>query len=142
MEDVLDLYQQLYDESLPVICMDEKPHQLLGEVREPIPMEPGEPERQDGEYVRNGTCSIFMFTEPLAGRRYISVSNRRTKIDWAYQIRDLLEVRYPNAPKIRLVLDNLNTHTVSFIHSPSICAFYCRRQQFFGFLQSCAPVQL
>lgn len=64
MEDVLDLYQQLYDESLPVICMDEKPHQLLGEIREPIPMEPGEPERQDGEYVRNGTYSIFMFTEP------------------------------------------------------------------------------
>jgi hypothetical protein len=113
MEDVLDIYQQPYDESLPVIRMDEKPHQLLGEVREPIPMEPGEPERQDGEYIRNGTCSIFVFTEPLAGWRHVSVSDRRTRIAWANQVRELLEIYYPYVPKVRLVMDNLNTHTVS-----------------------------
>ncbi|MCL4517055.1 MAG: IS630 family transposase [Firmicutes bacterium] len=111
MEDILDLYQQPFDESSPVICMDEKPYQLLDETRPPIPMEPGNPERRDGEYIRNGTCSIFIFTEPLAGWRHVAVCERRTRIDWAHQIQELLEVYYPETPMIRLVMDNLNTHS-------------------------------
>lgn len=116
MEDILDLYQQPFDEGFPVICMDEKPHQLLDEIRTVIPMEPGNPERQDAEYVRNGTCSIFIFTEPLAGWRHVDVCERRTRIDWANQIRELLEVHYPDTPKIRLVMDNLNTHSISSLY--------------------------
>jgi hypothetical protein len=116
MEDVLDLYQQPFDEAFPVICMDEKPYQLLGETRTPILMEPGKPERQDGEYIRNGTCSIFIFTEPLAGWRHVEVCERRTRIDWANQIKELLEVHYPDTPKIRLVMDNLNTHSISSLY--------------------------
>jgi hypothetical protein len=116
MEDILDLYQQPFDETYPVICMDEKPQQLLDETRAPIPMESGTPERQDGEYIRNGTCSIFMFTEPLAGWRHVAVCERRTRIDWANQIRELLDIYYPDTPKIRLVMDNLNTHTISSLY--------------------------
>lgn len=116
MEDILDLYQQPFDESYPVICMDEKPLQLLDETRTAIPMEPGNPERQDGEYVRNGTCSIFIFTEPLAGWRHVYASERRTRIDWANQIRELLEIHYADIPKIRLVMDNLNTHSISSLY--------------------------
>lgn len=116
MEDVLDLYHQPYDASSPVVCMDEKPYQLLDETRDPIPMAPGKPKRQDGEYIRNGTCSIFLFTESLAGRRHCAVRERRTRIDWANQIRDLLENRYPEAAKIRLVMDNLNTHSIASLY--------------------------
>lgn len=82
----------------------------------PLPMKPGKPQKQDGDYKRNGTCSIFVFTEPLAGWRHVTVCERRTKIDWANQIRDLLEVHYPNTPKIRLVMDNLNTHSISSLY--------------------------
>ena len=117
MEDILDLYQQPFCESYPVVCMDEKPYQLLDETRAPIPMESGEPERRDGEYVRNGTCSIFIFTEPLVGWRHATVCERRTQVDWANQIRELLEVHYPDTPKIRLVMDNLNTHTIASLYA-------------------------
>jgi hypothetical protein len=130
MEDVLDLYQQPFDAAFPVICMDEKPYQLLDETRPPIPMEPGNPERQDGEYIRNGTCSIFMFTEPLAGWRHVTICEHHTKIDWANQIRELLEVYYPNVPKIRLVMDNLNTHTISSLYeafSPELARSFAKR---------------
>jgi len=130
MEDILDLYAQPFDESFPVICMDEKPIQLLEESREPIPMKTGKPIRQDGEYIRNGTCSIFLFTEPLAGWRHITVSERRTKVDWANQIRDLLEVYYPDTPKIRLVMDNLNTHSISSLYeafSPAVARSLVKR---------------
>lgn len=96
--------------------MDEKPYQLLDESRTPIPMEPGKPERRDGEYIRNGTCSIFIFTEPLAGWRHAEACERRTKIDWAHQIQELLEVHYPDSPRIRLVMDNLNTHSISSLY--------------------------
>jgi hypothetical protein len=113
MEDVLDVYQREYDENCPVICMDEKPYQLLDESRNPIPMKPGEVKRYDSEYVRNGTCSIFMFSEPLKGWRKVSVSERRTKKDWAMQVAEILEVHYPNAPKVCFVMDNLNTHNIS-----------------------------
>jgi len=116
MEDVLDVYQREYDENCPVICMDEKPYQLLGECREPIPMKPGDVKRYDSEYIRNGACSIFIFTEPLKGWRNASVSGRRTKKDWARHIAELLEVHYPNAPKICLVMDNLNTHTIASLY--------------------------
>ncbi len=116
MEDVLDLYQQPFDEDCPVICMDEKPYQLLDEAMNPIPMKPRKPERQDSEYIRKGTCSIFIFTEPLAGWRHTSVRERRTRIDWANEIKELLDVYYPDASKIRLVMDNLNTHAISSLY--------------------------
>ncbi len=112
----MDLYQQPFDEDYPVICMDEKPYQLLDETRMPIPMKPGKPARRDSEYKRNGTCSIFLFTEPLAGWRHAAVHERRTRIDWANEIRELLEVHYPNVPKIRLVMDNLNTHSIASLY--------------------------
>lgn len=130
MEDILDLYQQPFDESYPVICMDEKPYQLLGEARNPIPMAPGKPARQDGEYVRNGICSIFIFTEPLAGWRHVAVCERRTRIDWANKIRELLEIYYPDTPKIRLVMDNLNTHSISSLYEtfePEVARRLARR---------------
>ncbi len=116
MEDVLDVYHLPYDEQCPVICMDEKPYQLLDECRQPIPMKPGDVKKFDSEYIRNGTCSIFIFAEPLKGWRKVYVSERRTKVDWAHYIADLLEVRYPTVPKIRLVMDNLNTHTTSSLY--------------------------
>lgn len=116
MEDVLDVYHRPYDESCPVICMDEKPYQLLDEYRQPIPMKPGEVTRYDSEYIRNGTCSIFIFCEPLKGWRTACVSARRTKIDWARYIAELLEIHYPNAAKVCLVMDNLNTHTISSLY--------------------------
>ena len=116
MEDVLDVYQREYDENCPVICMDEKPYQLLDESRNPIPMKPGEVKRYDSEYVRNGTCSIFMFSEPLKGWRNVSVSPRRTKKDWAVQVAEILETHYPNAPKVCFVMDNLNTHNISSLY--------------------------
>ena len=116
MEDVLDVYAQPYDAECPVICMDEKPYQLLGEVAEPIPMKPGSCAKTDYEYERHGTCSIFMFTEPLGGWRHTHARERRTKIDWAHEIHDLLTIHYPDSPKIKLVMDNLNTHTISSLY--------------------------
>lgn len=116
MEDVLDLYCQPYDEAYPVVCMDEKPYQLLDEVREPIPMKPGKPRKIDAEYVRCGTCSIFVYSEPLRGWGYAHGRERRTKVDWAKEICWLLEERYPEAKKIRLVCDNLNTHVISSLY--------------------------
>ena len=110
MEEVLELYQKPYAPGLPVVCMDESSKQLLKEVRSPIPAEPGKPERFDTEYERNGTCNIFMFFEPLAGKRFVDITSRRTALDWAEEIRILVDERYPDAPKIRLVMDNLNTH--------------------------------
>jgi hypothetical protein len=116
MEDVLEVYQRPYDPKYPVVCMDEKPYQLLGEARAAIPMKAGSPKREDSEYVRNGTCSIFIFTEPLAGRRHQEARERRTKVDWAEQIDKLLTLHYPDAEKIILVSDNLNTHTISSLY--------------------------
>jgi hypothetical protein len=108
MEDILDVYEMPYDPDLPVICMDEKPYQLLGEVREPLPMRPGDDTKLDSEYKRNGTCSIFIFVEPLRGYRYVSVRDQRTAIDWATEIKYLLTECYPDKNKIILVMDNLN----------------------------------
>ena len=116
MEDILDTYCLPYDENIPLICMDEKPYQLLGEIMEPLPMTKGRQKRIDYEYKRNGTCSIFVFTEPLACWRKTSVREQRTKKDWADEIHELLTVQYPDKPKIRLVLDNLNTHTIGSLY--------------------------
>ena len=116
MEDILDIYEMPYDPVVPVVCMDEKPYQLLGEVREPLPMRPGDTQKVDSEYMRNGTCSIFVFVEPLGGIRHVSVRERRTAIDWAEEIKYLVDVSYPDCPKIILVMDNLNTHTITSLY--------------------------
>ncbi len=116
MEDVLETYALPYDPEIPLICMDEKPYQLLEHHLKPLPMKPGSVRKEDFEYVRCGSCSIFVFTEPLMGWRHVLATERRTKIDWAFQIRHLLEVCYPKAKRIRLVMDNLNTHTVASLY--------------------------
>ena len=116
MEDILDIYEMPYHPEVPVVCMDEKPYQLLGEVREPLPMRPGDTRKTDCEYVRNGTCSIFTFVEPLGGVRHVSARERRTAIDWAEEIRYLVDVSYADRDKIILVMDNLNTHAVSSLY--------------------------
>lgn len=116
MEDILDVYEMPYDSSVPVVCMDEKPYQLLGEAREPLPMRPGDTLKTDSEYARNGTCSIFVFVEPLGGTRHVSVRERRTAVDWAQEIRYLVDVSYPDRDKIILVMDNLNTHALSSLY--------------------------
>ena len=110
MEDVLDIYELPYNPDLPVVCMDEKPYQLLGEARESWAMRPGNNKKIDFEYTRNGTCSIFAFVEALAGRHHVRVREHRTAIDWAEEIKYLVDERYPDAQKIILVMDNLNTH--------------------------------
>jgi len=117
MEDILDLYALPYDPEIPLICMDEQPCQLLDYKLHPLPMKPGKAGKEDYEYVRKGTCSIFVFTEPLAGWRHVSVRERRTKIDWAIKVEELLLVHYPNAKKVRLVQDNLNTHTIASLYT-------------------------
>ena len=110
MEDILDVYERPYDSTMPVVCMDEKPYQLIGDAREPLPVRPGDTQKIDSEYVRNGTCSIFAFIEPLGGKHHVSVREHRTATDWAEEIRYLVDEMYPDAKKIILVMDNLNTH--------------------------------
>lgn len=116
MEDILDLYCLPYDRDYPVVCMDEKPYQLLDEVLLPIPMKEGHPKRIDHEYKRNGTCSIFVFNEPLTGWVHANARERRTAVDFAHEIKELLTVYYPNAIKVRLVSDNLNTHVPASLY--------------------------
>jgi len=116
MEDVLDVYHLPYDPQWPQVCMDEQPVQLVKERRTAIPASAGKPEQYDYEYERNGTANIFLFVEPLAGRRQVRVTAQRTALDWAHQIRELVEVSYPQAQGIRLVLDNLNTHTIASLY--------------------------
>ena len=110
------VYARPFDATNPVVCMDEKPYQLLDSSRNAIPMKPGIPERADYEYIRNGTCSIFIFTEPLAGWRYADALPRRTKRDWAHKIQWLLDEQYPDVQKVVLVMDNLNTHAISSLY--------------------------
>ena len=110
MEDVLEVYSRPYDERRPVVCMDEKPVQLLAEAREGFTSSKSGIRYQDNEYVRNGTCSIFLFTEPLASWRHAEAREQRTRIDWADLIKWLLDERYPDAERVVLVCDNLNTH--------------------------------
>ena len=116
MEDVLAVYHRPYDPNRPVVVMDEKPYQLLDHARPPIPAGPGHDLKEDSEYVRHGTCSIFVWAEPLAGRRHVNARQRRTRIDWAAEIDRLLTVDYPKADRVVLVLDNLNTHTLGSLY--------------------------
>jgi hypothetical protein len=111
MEAILELYKLPYDPLYPVVCMDEASKQLVGEVRQPQGMRPGQVLRQDGEYERKGTCNLFMFFEPLRGWRHVWVTDQRRKVEWGHCIKELLDVHYPNAIKVRLVCDNLNTHS-------------------------------
>jgi len=116
MEDILDVYTRKHNKKRPLVCIDEFSRQLIGEVRTPIPAEPGKPERFDTEYKRNGTCEIFMCAAPLEGWRRAEVTERRTKTDWAHQIKKLVTVDFPDAEKIVLVQDNLNTHTIGSLY--------------------------
>jgi len=116
MEDVLDVYKRIKDTSHPLVCMDECPKQLIGETRLPIQAEPGKQERYDTEYVRNGTCNLFMFVAPLLGWRRVEVTEQRTRKDWAEQIRRLVDEDFPYAEKVVLVMDNLNTHSPASLY--------------------------
>lgn len=111
MEDLLDLYAEPYQPAFPVICFDEVPYQMVSETQLPLPMQDGKPLRYDFEYRREGTCNLFMFLQPLAGWRHVKVTDQRTKQDFAWCMKDLVEVHFPQAEKIRVVLDNLNTHS-------------------------------
>lgn len=110
MEDVLDVYRRPYDPDFPLVCMDEITKQLTKEIRKPRQSRPCIPTRYDYEYERHGVCNVFMFFEPFKGKRYARVTQRRTKADWAIQIKDLLDNQYPKVKKVVLVMDNLNTH--------------------------------
>ena len=116
MEDVLDVYARPWAPTVPMVCMDEKPYQLLGHARDPIPAAPGRDRREDSEYVRRGTCSIFVWVEPLAGRRRVVARRQRTRIDWAHEVDRLLTHDYPDAERVVLVMDNLNTHTLGSLY--------------------------
>lgn len=116
MEDVLSVYHRPYDRSRPVVCMDEKPYQLLDHAREPISARPGRDRLEDSEYVRHGTCSIFIWVEPLAGWRRVDAQPHRAKLDWADQVEHLLNVDFPDAEKVVLVMDNLNTHGIGSLY--------------------------
>jgi hypothetical protein len=117
MEDVLDVYARPYDPKRPLVCMDETNKQLLDDTREPLPMTPGQPERIDHEYERQGVANLFMFFEPLAGQRTVRVTDRRTRHDWAEAMRQLADVGYPDAETIVVVLDNLNTHDAASFYA-------------------------
>ncbi len=111
MEQVLEIYERPYDPQHPVVCMDEQPKQLIEESRPSLPALPGQPAKEDHEYIRHGCCCVWMFVEPLAGWRDVEVTPRRTSVDWAHQVRDLVDApRYAQAERITLVCDNLNTH--------------------------------
>ncbi len=116
MEDILDVYCSPYNPKRPQICMDEQPRQLIKEIRKSISVGPGKPAREDYEYERNGTANIFMFVEPLGGWRHVNITERRTSVDWAHQIRELLDIHYSEAECIRLVVDNLNTHKIASLY--------------------------
>lgn len=116
MEDVLDVYCRPYDPKRPQVCLDEMSRQLLADTREPLPTAPGQPKRQDYEYRREGTVNLFMCNEPLVGWRHVEVTERRTRVDWAHIIKGLVDVRYPDAEQIVLVMDNLNTHSPASLY--------------------------
>lgn len=116
MEDVLEVYQRPYDASRPVVCLDEQSKQLIRETRTPIPAAPGRPERTDYEYERNGTANLFMLFEPLGGWRHVKVTERRTRLDFAEVVRELVDIHFPDAEKVVLVMDNLNTHKPSSLY--------------------------
>lgn len=134
MEEVLELYADPFDVSQPVVCFDETPHQLIEEARSSIPMKSGQPLREDYEYKRKGNVNIFLFLQPLAGWRHIKITERRTRSDFACCMLDLATVHFPNADKIRVVLDNLNTHSPSTLYeilSPREARDIVRRLDFY-----------
>jgi transposase len=116
MEQVLDVYKRPYNKLKPVVCMDETPKQLIKEVRKSIPMKPGFEKRVDYEYSRCGVCNIFMISEPLAGKRYLKVTSKRTKQDWALLVRYICDKLYTNAETITLVMDNLASHSAAALY--------------------------
>jgi transposase len=116
MEDVLDVYQRPYDPTRPVVCLDEKSKELHGQMRAPLPLKSGKERREDSEYIRNGTAHLFLWVEPLAGRRGVWVTERRTAVDFAEQLRRLVEEDYPHVEQIVLVTDNLNTHSIACLY--------------------------
>lgn len=116
MEDILNVYRMDYDKEIPLVCMDEQPVQLLDDKILPIPIKPGSVRKEDYEYIRKGSASIFLFTETLKGWRHVKASEQRTRKDWALQIQELLTVQYKDVKKIRLVMDNLNTHGISSLY--------------------------
>ncbi len=116
MEDVLDLYEEPYNPKQPVVCFDERPFQLTGEVRHPQPAKPGQPMRYDYEYKRNGTCNMFLFFQPLVGWRHVEVTDQRTKLDFASCMKALTDEYFLEAETIKVVLDNLNTHTPAALY--------------------------
>ncbi len=116
MEDVLEVYQRPYDPTHPQVCLDEAAKQLLGEVRAPLPIRPGSPERVDSEYCREGTAALFLVCEPLAGRRHVFVRERRTRLDFAAVVKTLSDELYPAAERIVLVMDQLNTHNTASLY--------------------------
>lgn len=133
MEEVLETYEKAYDPQCPVVCMDEQPVQLIGETRVPIIATKNHPQRVDYEYERKGTASIFMFAEPLSGYRQATARPRRTKVDWALEVAQLLDTRYASCPTVTLVCDNLNTHTKGAFYEafpPEQARAYIRRIQF------------
>jgi hypothetical protein len=116
MEQVIDVYLRPYDPDNPVVCTDEASKQLIGDVREPLPPAPGEIQKEDSHYERQGTCNLFIAFEPLAGRRDITVTDRRTKIDWATYVKKIVDEMYPHAHRVTLVCDQLNTHNISSLY--------------------------
>ena len=112
----MDVYKRPYDPKRPNVCLDETSKQLIGETRTPVPAGPGQPARYDYEYKRNGVANLFMMFEPLAGKRHVKVTERRTKVDWAYCVREMVDQIYPDAEQIVLVMDNLNTHNKSSLY--------------------------
>ena len=133
MEDILDLYAEPNQSAFPVICFDEVPYQMVSETKLPLPMRNGKPGRYDFEYRREGTCNLFMFLQPLAGRRHIKVTDQRTKQDFAGCMKDLVEIHFPEAEKIRVVLDNLNTHSPAAIYeafSPQQARYLTKKLEF------------
>lgn len=130
MEDVLDLYHEAYNAEFPVVCFDETNKQLMGETREALPMSPGQAVRHDYEYQRCGTRNLFLFFEPLRAWRHVKVTQHRKKTDWAYCMQELVDVWYPGAKRIRVVMDNLNTHKLSVLYDtfePAEARRLCRK---------------
>jgi hypothetical protein len=117
MEDVLTVYTRPYDPAHPVVCLDETSRQLLADVRPATPLAPGRPARQDPEYVRGGVVNLFLITEPLRGWRHILLSDQRTRLDWARCVKDLVDVQYPQAERIVLIMDQLNTHSPASLYT-------------------------
>jgi hypothetical protein len=132
MEEVLQLYTSPFDPDYPLVCFDESSKQLISETREPLPPQPGQAERFDYEYQREGVCNLFMFFEPLTGTRHVEVTDQRTSIDYAQQMKYLVDERHPRAKKIRVVQDNLNTHvkaSLKDVLTQEVAAWEKRRNQ-------------